>query len=271
MSERLVHRVEDAGELGAHVRRVQAAELGERLGQRHHLLRRRGERARVLQPRAQPERAERRAPRAARRASRRSRRRGGAVERVHVVVAQRRVADQRRHVHGGPRASDRVHVGAECRIRERVGAAEQRERHGERVVAQPRRRRADPAVADDDRRDPLRELGPHLGRAHDVRVVVGMDVDEARGEAQPRSVDLQLGGEPELGADSDDHSVRDRDVCNEWCAACAVDHTRVADECLTSRHRGRKGTDRVTACQLAVERTSRMSTDAGRGARSSFP
>ena len=60
----------------------------------------------------------------------------------------------------------------------------------------------------------------------------------------------------ELGADAGDHSVRDRDVCNEWCGACAVDHTRVADECLTSRHRGRKGTDRVTACQLGVERAS---------------
>jgi hypothetical protein len=226
---RLVHRVEDRVEFGAHVRRVQRARVRERLGERHHFLGRRGERGAVCETAAQSERAVRkrflelRAHAGDFPVGRR------AVEAVHLVVAQRGMTDERGDVDGRPRLVHRRDVIGEGRIQERAAIAEQVHRIG-RIARQRDRRRADPAVADDHRRHALRDLRQHLRRADHVRVVVRVHVDEARRERAAVRFDDLLGQPVRQIADRHDRAVADRHVALDGRRARAVVQLRADDQ-----------------------------------------
>ncbi|ABA49412.1 hypothetical protein BURPS1710b_0836 [Burkholderia pseudomallei 1710b] len=264
----LVHRLEDRIELGAHVRRVDGARVRERLGERHHLLGRRGERGAVREAAGKTERAVRERLlelRAHRRDFGAGRR---AVEPVHLVAAQRGVADERRDVDGRLRRAERVDIGGERRIAKRRARAEQVHRIG-RIALERDGRRADPAVADDHRRHALRDLRQHLRRVDHVRVVVRVHVDEAGRERAAVRLDHLLRKPVRQIADRDDAVAAYRDVALDARRARAVVQLRADDQrighfgmrvhvsLLTVGARRRRGACRARASSGAAARGNR--------------
>jgi hypothetical protein len=279
---RLVHRVENRVELGTHVRRVDRARGGKRLGKRHHFLGRRTECGAVCESGTQPERAVR--ERVLELCAHRGYfvRRRGAVEPVHVVAAQRGMADQRRDVDRGLRGIDRLHVVRETRIREGVALAEQVHRIG-RIAVERHRRRADPAVADDDGRHALRDLRQHLRRRDHVRVVMRVHIDKARRERMPVRFDHLLRKPVRQIADRRNLAVAQCDVALERRRTGAVVQRRADDQricglrmrmhdqspngcrslpprCMSSTYFVRRSSSRLTSlCLMASSVTSTSS------------
>ncbi|MNQ97602.1 hypothetical protein D3C85_1132580 [compost metagenome] len=157
---------------------------------------------------------------------------GGAVEPVHMVAAQGRVADQRGHVDGGLCRVDGLDVGLEVRVAERLGAAQQVHRIG-RIARQRDRRGADAAVANDHRRHALRDLRRHLGLADHVGVVVRVDVDKTGREHHPvafHHVGSGVRVDGAGGVDARDAAVADAHVGQPGRGARAVDQAYEADQ-----------------------------------------
>ncbi len=125
---------------------------------------------------------------------------GGAVETVHVVVAESRVANERCDVHGRPRHSHRLLVGGKCGVLEFRSCAEQIHWIGQ-TAAQSDGRRADAAVADDDSGDALRDLWRHRGIAENGKVIMRMRIDKTRGETKAVSFNDRGALEAQVRAD----------------------------------------------------------------------
>ena len=94
-----------------------------------------------------------------------------------------------------------------------------------------RRRGSDPetAVAHHRRRHPERGRGRESPVPGDLRVVVGMQIDEARCEGEPARVDLALRVPADL-SDGADAPVADRDVPLDRFVAESVDDGRTAND-----------------------------------------
>jgi hypothetical protein len=110
-----------------------------------------------------------------------------AVEPVHVVIAERRVADQRGDIHRRPGIVDCCNIVREGWINEGVRRTKKVHRIG-RLAAQPHRSGADAAVPYDHRGDTLGKLRQHLRIVNDAAVVMGMNVDEAGSKREPLGV-----------------------------------------------------------------------------------
>ncbi len=117
-------------------------------------------------------------------------------------------------------------------------------------------READPAVADDDGRDPVPRRGDHSFCPRGLAVVVRMDVDEAGRDEQSVGVDRALGARVEA-TDLGDEAAVDRDVGGTRRRARAVDDRAPADDQLvrahdrTLRSRSAGRTSRVSSCSDA--------------------
>jgi len=261
-----VHGAEDALELRAQVRGVQRAGRRQRLGQFHHFLGGGGDGVAIGQPGRQAQGAmlERLAQLPAHRIDLRGG--GRAVEPVHVVLAQRRMADQGRDVHCRLCARDGVDIGGEAGIGEGVGRAEQGHRIRRRA-AEADRRRADAAVADDHRGHALRELGQHLGCANHMEIVVRVHIDEAGCERLAGAVEFFRAAPAVVAgaADAGDAAVVDGDVAAGVIGfrTGSVDDTDAANDSGEGLHgdplkAGGWAGDRRLAALNGVRRTVRM-------------
>jgi hypothetical protein len=91
-------------------------------------------------------------------------------------------------------------------------------------------RQADAAVAHDDGRHTLADLGQHVRRAQHDLVVVGVHVDEAGRDDLPGDVDRLGTARVETRADFGDPSVADPDVGGVARPPGAVDDRSTAQE-----------------------------------------
>ncbi len=224
---RFVQCGQDAGELVAQMGGVEAIG-GQVAGQFQHLARGRGERGGVGQPGAQAKRAL-----GDRRAQLRPHRRdllvaGGAIQPIHVVLAQRGVPDQRGDVQCRTCVLHRAPVVGEARIAELARLAEQVHRVGYRVGG-VHRTGTDAAVADHDRGDALRQLAGHGGIADDFQIVVGMHVDEAWADRPPAGVD-DARRVAVQAAHRGDAAGADADVAARAGGTAAIQQQGIADQ-----------------------------------------
>ena len=97
------------------------------------------------------------------------------------------------------------------------------------VLVGPRGCEADTAVAHHDRGRAVPGGGRHLRIPGHLTVVVGMDVDPARGHDRPVGIDLSV-RRARLAAHLGDHAVVDGEVAGEAVGAGAVDDRAVADD-----------------------------------------
>src|SRR6185369_15573954 len=108
----------------------------------------------------------------------------------------------------------------------------------------PARREADTAVADHGRRDAIPGRGCNLARPCDLRVVVGVKIDETGSDKHSLSVDF-LGASSGDLSDLGDVYAGDCHIGVAWFRACAVEDGAVADdEIETVIHGG---------CSVAIE------------------
>ena len=91
------------------------------------------------------------------------------------------------------------------------------------------RREADTAVADHGRRDAIPGRGRNLARPRDLRIVVGMKIDEPGSDNHPFCVDF-LGTTPGDLSDLDDACAGDRHIGVTWLRAGTVEDGAVADD-----------------------------------------
>ena len=221
------------------MRRVDRASFGQRLRQAHHFFGGRRKGVGVGKACRQAERAVGKRLAQLRAHAFNLASGGGAVETVQMVIAQCRVADQRGNVHRRLRVFDGFHVRREGRVRKRAGRSQQVHRIG-RVALERGGRRADAAVAHDHRRNALRHLAQHVGRADHVGVVVRMHVDEAGGEDAAFASDFliaQPGGGVRCG-DGGDAAVGDGDVEQRGLGvvAAAVHNADLTDDGVVLLH-----------------------------------
>ena len=104
------------------------------------------------------------------------------------------------------------------------------------AVAGPQRRDGEPAVAGDHRRDAVEAARRGVRLERELRVVVGVRVDDAGGHHLPVGVDLAGAGllhEADLG----DAAVLDGDVGPPPRQPRAVHHDAVADHQIEGGHR----------------------------------
>ena len=127
------------------------------------------------------------------------------------------MADQRGDVDGRHGFGDRPGVVGEARELVGLLAAEQVQRR-RRIAVEGDRREADAAVAGDDRGDALADLRQHVRGVEDDAVVMGVGVDEARGERPALEVVLGPSGARRDGAgrpDGGDAVAGDGDVAGK--------------------------------------------------------
>jgi len=109
-----------------------------------------------------------------------------------------------------------------------VRAAEQVQRRRHAVSNQ--RRQADSAIADDDGRDALADLGQHVRRRQHDLVIVGVDVDESRRDDPAAGIDHDGAACRQVGTDRDDALALDAHVGSEARCAGAVDDGAAAQQ-----------------------------------------
>ncbi len=169
---------------------------------------------------------------------------GGALVRrvTQHVEPQRRMADVSREVERGPESADscqvlreRLEVPRDARVEgSGIHVLDVLERAHDRVaLLRASRSDREPAVAGDDGRDPLVRRGAERRVPEDLRVVVGVDIDEARCDGATRCV--EHADALEVRADLGDHTVRDSNVGHPSRSAGPVEHRSSADHDV-SRH-----------------------------------
>src|SRR5690606_19448797 len=107
-------------------------------------------------------------------------------------------------------------------------------------------READPAVAHHHGRDPVPARRGDLRIPGHLRVVVGVDVDEAGRDQLAARVDLLAAGR-EIGIDGDDLAVTDPDVGATPGGAGSVDHRAAANHDIEARAVHRRHANTVFA------------------------
>ena len=107
----------------------------------------------------------------------------------------------------------------------------------ERAVFGLARCERDAAVAEHDRRDavPTRRRPDRIPR--ELRVEVGVDVDEPRGDQATVGIDLAAATLVD-GPDRSDAVTVDRDVCRDGFATHSVDHQAIANDQVMRHGRG---------------------------------
>ena len=216
-------------ELVAQVRGVDAPGRRGDLREAHHLPRVRGQGIGVGQARAQADGAAGHAAFQVLLHGEALARRGDAGQVADVADPQRRVTGQGRDVHRGPGGPDGVDVLGEVFEGEVIPAAQEVERLG-RPAVQANRRGADAAVAHHHRRDALADLRQAVGGSEDRVVVVGVHVDEPRGQrAAGEVVGLVRGGAAQV-ADGGDTVAPHADVGHAGCGARAVEDRRPGEQ-----------------------------------------
>ena len=109
---------------------------------------------------------------------------GDSVEAIHVILAQRSVADERADIHRWVCLVNCGGVRGECGIPKIFRGTEEVHRIW-RFAPELNRRGRDPAIAHDHRRHSLRDLGKHLRIADDGGIVVRVCIDKAGRECEP--------------------------------------------------------------------------------------
>ena len=164
---------------------------------------------------------------------------------AHHVSAHRRMAHIRRHVDGAapsPQLSQVLGKGFETPA---DAAAQHVERHAfdlrqvahrQIAVARSAWRDREAAVADHCRRHARGRRRPQARVPGDLRVVVGVAVDDARHQHQTAGVDHLRRIAWQVGSDRDDAAGGHRHVEPQRAGAAAVAHLRAADEQFHARH-----------------------------------
>ena len=138
------------------------------------------------------------------------------------------MADQRGDVDRRLRPVDGLGIRGHRGVDILVAAAQQRQRW--RRIRVHERRETDAAVADDDRRHALADLGQHLRRGEHDLVVVRVHVDESRRDDHSGGVDHLGTVLGQLRADRGDALAFDAHVGNEAGRAGAVDDRSATQE-----------------------------------------
>ena len=129
----------------------------------------------------------------------------------------------------------------------------------------PDRREGHPAVAHHDRRHAVPARGRHQRVPPDLRIEMGVDVDEPRCHEEALGIDDPPGTQPVHLADRDDPVAVDRDIGSAAWRARSVDHGSTGDHQIMCH-----GTDAIgrTPTPSAGHRRHRPDTDAiGRDGR----
>ena len=145
------------------------------------------------------------------------------------------MTDERSHIHGRPRFGDCRDVVIEGRIAEVVGFAQQAHWVGQ-IAFQPDRRGANAAIADDDGRYTLRDLGKHFGSFDDAGVVVRVDVDKAGCERHALRVPCFIGMATERGAEFADSAIPNRDVDGLGLGSGAINRLSISNVQIAVDH-----------------------------------
>ena len=146
------------------------------------------------------------------------------------------MAGQGGHIDRRPGCIHRGYIGRERGVAEGIRFAQQI--HGIGWVAcQLHRRRANAAVADDDRGDALGQFRQHLWIAYYAGIVMGVDINEAGREHHSFSLrDLPAGVMGKL-PDRTDNTGIDGHIAGLRFAAATVKHAHIPDKSVTTRHR----------------------------------
>ncbi len=227
-----VHRVQNLGELAAQVGGVDRACLGQRFGQRQHFIGGSVECVGICQAGGKPKRTMiqgflKLAAHCGGLGLGR-----GPVQPIHMIAAQRGMADQCGHVHGWLRGVDGSHVRFEVGVAKGVGAAQQVHRVGW-ITGQRDGRGADAAVSDDHGGHALGDLRGHRGLTHDIGVVVRMDIDEPGGEHQTvtlHDVRRRIGVDRAWLIDAGDAAIANCHVGQARRGARAIKQQHAADQ-----------------------------------------
>src|SRR5262249_32358884 len=97
------------------------------------------------------------------------------------------------------------------------------------------RRSADTAIPNDHGSDTLRELGKHLGRANQIEIVVGVDIDKSRREDVAVALQRFCGRITAHIADSPYTTLRNRDGTGLRLIAAPVENLYIADHRVAGR------------------------------------
>ncbi len=152
----------------------------------------------------------------------------GPVDAVHRTEPQRRVAAQHRGIRGGGRRVQPVEEIVHAR--ELEARADEVERRQRPLAGQCVGRKADTAIADDDRGHALAGLVEHVRPVEERVVVVGMDVDEARADHAAGGIHFHRARGPRQIAERGDPVALDADIGLGPGRAGSVDHVAVADQ-----------------------------------------
>ena len=143
--------------------------------------------------------------------------------------------DQGRHIDGGRACLERTKIGRE-RFKTVHGRAGDKVQGRHRIV-RPERRQADAAVAGDHGRDALAHLGLHQRIGKREPIVVGMDVDKARGHDEATDIDFLVSTHVVQIAHGDNHTLVHRNIRPLPGLPGAVNHHTAAQQQITLFHR----------------------------------
>ena len=154
---------------------------------------------------------------------------------AHCLDPQRHVADQRVGVHRRRFARQALGIFAKAVEREPAFVAQQIQRRY-RPRRHPHRRQRNPAIADNDRRDPLRHLAQHTGRPAQHRsVVMRVRVDKAGCQRQSIGIDIAVCLVNAQVADREDPVASDRHVGFKSRRSQAIEHNGIPDNQIAAQ------------------------------------
>ena len=159
----------------------------------------------------------------------------GAVEFAHAADAQGRMADQASRVERRRMRIEGVEIIGET-LEAVIALFPDQIQRRRRCAIEDERRERDAAIAGHDRGDALTDFRAHIGGDEERAIVVGMDIDESRGDDEPVRVDLAPSAAARQTFHGSDALAVDRDIGAETGGAGAVDHASAAQHQVVVGH-----------------------------------
>src|SRR6266568_1007724 len=152
-----------------------------------------------------------------------------------MVIAEGGMTHERANIHSRTCILNRRDIGCEGWKAKSFGTA-QEDHRVRRIAAQSHGRCRDATVAYDHGSYSLRKLRQHRRSSDHACVVMGMNIDEARGEREAIRVNDHSRSAPEIGANFGDKAVAQSNIQKLWRMAAPIENACIPNQSVASHH-----------------------------------